>query len=203
MAVTLFVVACFTAGQASAAIIASNGPSDGLNGSFPGVSILLPSAGGGNVGWNNIEFSFFNSDNSANASGDLFILNSQYLGTPSGLSNATAGFVAQSVSAIGGAWQFDSSLILNELTTYYFLTDEGFSWVTPNGSGGTVGAGALSYFASGANENYFASSSGPAGGDWDYRLQGTTTTGAVPEPSILALLSVGLAVIGFRRRKQA
>jgi hypothetical protein len=57
------------------------------------------------AGCNDIEFSFYSTNGSAQASGDLFILTQLYLGTPSGWSAATPGCLARSTGVAGGQWR--------------------------------------------------------------------------------------------------
>src|SRR5262245_58145137 len=75
--------------------------------------------------WNNISF-YFDSQVGAGgttpfAIGDLFLLNQTYAGTPAALSSSTPGFLAMSTGISGGTWVFDASVVLQPLTTYYFL----------------------------------------------------------------------------------
>jgi hypothetical protein len=59
------------------------------------------------------------------ARGDLFILTQEYLGTSSGLSSSTPGFLAESTGISGGVYQFDSSVTLMGGTQYFFYADQG------------------------------------------------------------------------------
>ena len=200
----IFSVTCFAANDAMGLIISQNVGSIGSNISFPGIAVTTP--GGGP--WNNITFNFYDFDTGQptqpEASGDLFLLTSTYAGTPTGLSNLTAGFLAQSVGSAGGQWQFAPSVTLSPNTTYYFFTDEQFSHTGIGGRGGIVDLGADSYFAGNALSNYVGGGD-PADTDWDYRLQGQQGT-VIPEPStfiIWSLLGALSLTIGWWRRRRA
>ena len=77
-------------------IISSNGPSVAANDSLPGVSLTTPVGGP----WDSITFNFFDTNGDPEANGNLYILTSQYLGTPNGLSTLTPGFLAQSIGTV-------------------------------------------------------------------------------------------------------
>jgi hypothetical protein len=68
--------------------------------------------------WNNITFAFLGPAGNV-AGGDLFILSSAYSGTPSGLSSATSGFLAQSTGVGGGAWTFAPTFTLAQRITRF------------------------------------------------------------------------------------
>ena len=164
---------------------------------YEGHSFTTP--GGGP--YNNLTWSWVSSDQSTLlAAGNLFLLTQEYLGSPSGLSAATPGYVAESTGIVSSAYIFDPSVTISSLTQYWvYMGDDsslaggGFSFSNPF-SGGQ----AYEQFFSPGN-NYINNTSSV---DFNFILSGEVA--AVPEPSSIVLLGIGgIALVGYaRRRKQ-
>ena len=170
-----------------ATLISENigGTKNSVSGIYWGQSVITSTGGD----WTDISLNFY-SGSTAIAWDDLYLLSNEYLGTPSGLSSASN--VLGVASASGGLWSFDSSVILSSNTQYWFYTE---SALTGSLTGNNDVSG-TSYYWTGSSSSNFAL----ATNDINYTLTGT----AVPEPSIFALMGIGLAGIGFvRRRKTA
>jgi hypothetical protein len=139
--------------------------------------------------WNNLTFNWFDTGGTPNAgvpnpiaTGTLFLLNQEYLGTPGALSAATPGYIGQSQIIAGGMYWFSSSLIIQPNTTYFFYTNQ----TVPNNSGdGDVIAGSA-YGDIGSGGTYVSFN----GIDARFRLQGSV----IPEPSGMLLIVMALAV---------
>jgi hypothetical protein len=179
------------------AVIISSQLGSTTAGSLPyyGLGITTPAGGP----WNNILFGFVGAGAppAFYAEGDLFLLSSVYGGTPQGLSSLTPGFLAQSTGIAtgieGDLWTFESSVILDPATTYYFYMGDR-PGATATGIYGAVNASSPGlYFASGEASNYQGNTN-----DFDHVLAGSV----IPEPGVLSLLAVGLAGIGYQRRKR-
>src|SRR5215470_9697899 len=71
---------------------------------FLGQSVLIPIGGP----WNRLSFNWFGDGPGTipTATGSLFVLDQEYLGTPNLLSSSTPGFVGQSQSISGGMYEF-------------------------------------------------------------------------------------------------
>ena len=184
---------------AHAAVIVSN--TVGTVGSLPGTdstygfgqSVTTSSSGP----WNTISFNFLNAATKAPAAwGTLHLLSSPYAGTVAALSSSTPGYVADTSTIIGGAWDFDDAVTLQADTQYFFYTAAGgipvsllFSLDNPN-------PGGVLYEAHGGNF-------GPlAGLDFAFSLQGHQVT-ATPEPASALLLAPALVALLRTRRRPA
>src|SRR5438876_287002 len=87
----------------------------------PGQSLTTPLGGP----WRDIAFNFF-SDLTATtpaAEGTLFLLTQEYLGSPDALDSSTPGYLAQSAQITGGIYGFDSAVILQPGTQYFFYAN--------------------------------------------------------------------------------
>jgi hypothetical protein len=158
-----------------------------------GQSLITPAGGP----WNNLTFNWFDFDTGGTsipgilnpiAAGTLFLLNQEYLGTPSALSAATGGYIGQSQSIANGIYIFDPDVILQPNTTYFFFTNQS----VPNNSGGGNFSLGSAYGDVGSGGTYIAL---PEGMDARFRLQGNM----VPEPSALALWLLAF-LLGFVAR---
>src|SRR5262245_5631463 len=121
-AITVFLL---TATAALADTIVQNaGGISGNNVGFYGQSLITPAG----APWNNITFNFLAAGNAPQAAGALYLLSTEYLGTPAGLSSSTAGFIAQSlfVGEGTGAWMFAPGVTLLPSTTYFLYSNFNF-----------------------------------------------------------------------------
>jgi hypothetical protein len=134
--------------------------------------------------FDNITFNFYSDvpATTPTAAGHLFILTSEYLGTPSALSSATPGFLAESTGIIGGVYQFASSLTLQGSTQYFVYEDTSF--LTSGGGNGYAGGQLYELNGSG---NFVADPQS----DSNFTLSGTPISAAVPEPSTALVAVVG------------
>ncbi|MBZ5673212.1 MAG: PEP-CTERM sorting domain-containing protein [Acidobacteriia bacterium] len=180
----------------SASIITQNTSATNVTGGsgfFIGQSVTTP--GGGP--WDNIGFNYVDNNSNPFALGGLYLLTQTYTGLPSGLSNATPGFVASTSTISGGVWTFASGVTLSASTQYFFYMDTAF-----NGSEilfsypGTYAGGVASQA-----DNFLPNYSDNRAVDMTFTLAGTQFT-AVPEPATASLMlaAIGLAA-AFRRRR--
>lgn len=187
---------CLLAPDAQAATISQNAAiGTGYDGHVHGQSTTTLAGGP----WNEIQFNFY--DNTAEpfatpvyapvASGNLFILSSEYLGAPGDLSSATPGFVAQSTGITTGVYQFDSAVTLAGATRYWFYTDAAFNKVN-----GTSLPDEVGYYVLASSTDYAPSGKGY---DFAFLLQGVVD---VPEPTSAAMLAVSLGALTLRRRRR-
>ena len=164
------------------------GPSAGTNADFWGESFITPASSS----FNNIAFTFLTSGGANFASGTGFLLGTEYLGTPAGLSAATPGFLDQA-TASGNLYTFTASITLAPATTYYFY--ENVSVPANTMFGGNAYAGHQLYVSSASGSNFSG-----GGAPLNFRVTGSP----VPEPSTSALLfSAGLAGFFFVRRAKS
>jgi hypothetical protein len=128
------------------------------------------------------------------ASGTLFLLTQEYLGTPAGLSAATPGFVASTATISAGVWSFAPGVTVQSNTQYFFYSNQALQI-----SGGlNLYAGGILYWTVGSPTFV-----GQNTDDFDFLLQGTPTAAAVPEPGTFVLLGLGIVGAAARRRMQA
>jgi hypothetical protein len=176
--------------SASAIVIDENTAGLSTSTFFPGNSLTTPNG----PGWNSIEFNWFSDAPGTipTAFGTLFILTTEYLGAPVGLSAATPGYLAQSLTLSAGKYILDPSVVLESDTHYFFYANaEGLL------SGNSDVPGENLYFAFSANSNFVSNSA-----DANYRLTGEAV--AVPVPSTLALLGIGIVgLLRYNRRQRA
>ena len=194
----LIAVAVIASAQsASAATIVINTAGGGqlAIATFAGQSVTTP----GGSSWTDIQFAFLNGV-TPYAEGDLFLLTSEYLGAPSGLSAATPGFLAMSTGIVGGMWVFPSAVSLAPSTMYWFYSNAQFSPGDFTG-GGDVYPGGQFYVnwpgGGGPNDAFQAR----ADEDADFLLTGNQAQ-PVPEPGTLVLIGTGIAIArarGWRR----
>src|SRR5690242_7835426 len=158
-----------------------------------GQSLVTPAGGP----WNNLRFNWFDTGGAPNAgvpspvaTGTLFLLSQQYLGTPGTLNPATPGYIAQSQSIASNAYVFGGAVILQPNTTYYFYTNQ----LVPgnSGDGDVIPGGAYADIGTGGTYSALG------GLDARFRLQGSV----VPEPSSIALGLLTFACLLIARRSR-
>jgi hypothetical protein len=141
--------------------------------------------------FDDIAFNFYR-NGTPSAQGNLFILTQEYLGTPSGLSTSTQGFLAESTGISGGIYQFAPTVTLSGSTQYFFYADQGFTLALDTGFTFSVGR---EYVSFSGTEDFI----GESGDVLNFLLTGTPTASPVPEPSTAAIAVVGaITVIGYR-----
>jgi hypothetical protein len=153
---------------------------------FIGQSLTVPGSGS----WNSLTFTFFRNGGVASAAGSLYLLTSEYLGSPLALSASTPSFLAKSTSINVGGYTFDPSVTLLGSTQYFFYTD---AEILVGGSNVDAYAGGQAYLGNTASYAAFS-------GDANFKLTGVST---VPEPSTYLLTASGLVVVlGLARRRR-
>jgi len=192
-------------GLADAAIIAEFAPAsdfpavDNGAGEVPGQEVLTGSGGP----WNDITFSFLAEPPNVTAetpyaSGTIFLLSQDYLGTPADLSSSTPGYVATgTANAAGTAWVFDPSVTLQPNTNYFFYDSTGAPTNAVSGSAPGYILGDPGFSANGFSFSVVGDNEA-----WNFRLSGDA---AAPEPTSFILFGMavtGLGVARWRKRKQ-
>lgn len=192
---TILLLLCFifqTDALHAGLINAHTGSAGGGNAQDPGIRLTTPNVG---TGWNKLTFNFFHSgDGTDRALGNLFLLDAVYEGTPQDLSSSTTGFLAQAAGN-SSVYAFAPDVTLSSNTTYYFFADLGLS----------RGHSTFISYSQGVSPGH--QSYGSANGNLDfterpfhihYELSGS----AVPEPSSLLLVGLGVAGVFVRRKRR-
>jgi PEP-CTERM motif len=186
-AASLALTAVLVSSHAFAGVIVENtaGTVSSASSSFVGQSFTMPSSGGP---WNDITFNFFSNVPATTpvAFGTAFLLDQVYLGTPSSLSSATPGFLAESTGITGGMYDFAAALTLDPGVTYFVYENAAISIHAI--TGGNSFAGGNAYAAFTAIDDFV-----PQLVATNFAVSGTV----VPEPSALLMLVSGLLGFGF------
>jgi len=192
LAASLALAAALTSAHAFSAVIVQN-TAGGITGPvnvFFGQSFTTPSGGP----WDDITFNFF-SDFPATtpvAFGTAFLLDQQYLGTPSDLSASTPGFLGASTGITGGMYVFPTTLVLDPGVQYFVYENA----LVPVGiTGFNTITGGLSYIGRSASTDSLAQVVSV-----NFSASGTVVSTAVPEPSPLMVLATALLGFGLLRR---
>jgi hypothetical protein len=154
-----------------------------------GQSVTTP--GGGP--WNNITFNFYNSSG-AFATGNMYLLNQEYLGTPSALSSSTSGYLATGTATGGTAWVFDPSVTLQANIQYYFYmssTNGTYIKISTDYADGNA------YNATDTSSSYMYS----VGSDVNFQLSGDPAPAPLPGAGLLSYLVVGCGALTALRKK--
>lgn len=187
----MFVAAGSAAAQTTLASFTSG--ADGSDIFIPGVRV--PVSGTGT--YDHLTFNFYSDEpaTTPTAFGTLFLLSTEYLGTPADLTTTTAGYLAQSQGIMGGVYVFDPTVTLLRGQTYYFYAN---ATGLTTGEGGLVDGGL--YGSDQATDPFHPTPSSEP----NFRLAGQPVS-ATPEPVSLALLGTGLVGIAgaTRKRKKA
>lgn len=148
---------------------------------------------GAGTAWDNLEMNFYFGSTPI-AFGNLYMLSAQYSGTPAGL--AGLGTILDIGADTGSQWAFNTATTILANTTYWFYTDSALAGsLTGNTSSGV--AGENHWYSAGGTTSF----NGPSTGI-NFTLEGEVA-GAVPAPATLALFGLGLAGLGWSRRKKA
>jgi hypothetical protein len=164
-----------------------------VSGSYLGQSVTT--TGGGP--WNNITLNFYDSStNNPYAIGNIYLLNQEYTGSPSGLSASTTGYLGEG-TASGGVWVFDASTTLQPNTQYFFYQDGNTSFNTSIFFG-------TSYTGGTVYENSCSGDYCSTGGDsLNFTVSGSPTSAPAPIPGagLLSYLLVGFGgLVRFRKK---
>jgi hypothetical protein len=144
--------------------------------------------------YDHISFNFFWGGGQV-APGTLYLFESAYTGTPTGLASAVSGLVGSAIGA-GNVYSFAPSLTLAGGTKYFAYA----------GTAANLDAGNPGSYAGG---EFYYSGDGPLAFaaypsiDVAFRVTGSAVAPAIPEPASWALMLGGfmLAGIGMRRRR--
>jgi hypothetical protein len=189
----MVILGIIAAWQLSGGTIASDTNTTGtsaLTGGYWGETFQTPAGGP----WNTLTFNFFSDSaaTTAEATGILYLLNLEYLGTPSDLSSSTPGFIG-STAASGGLWTFNPSLSVSAGTEYWVYVDT----AQPTIYGGVAAvANQGPYYTDSSADPYFALT------DTDVNFNFSGSTGEredTPEPTTLLLMAPALLLV-LRRR---
>lgn len=193
LAATLVTIGSLAATVHGAVIVENSTLNDSLGGAGYWAQSFTTDANA----WNSISFSWLAQDGVTElAAGNIFLLAQEYLGSPSGLSSATGGFLAESTGVNSGQYEFSPFVTLNAHTQYWAYMGD-----TSTVDGG--GINSSSNYAGGVyyQPDFFALSTSnytDFGGGFDagFRISGTV----VPEPSSALLLGLGALGVVTRRR---
>ena len=100
--------------------------STGTSNNYVGQSLTIAGRGA----FNRIRFNWFDRFGAPVAFGTLYVLDREYLGTPPGLSESTAGFIAKSEEIVGGQYIFHPGVVLRGGRQYWFYTDAQGAFMT-------------------------------------------------------------------------
>jgi hypothetical protein len=179
-----------SSGAAAVVILSNNAGTTTLGGSgYEGHSFTVPA----DSAYNKLTFSWISSNRVTRlAAGNLFLLTQEYLSTPAGLSSATPGFVAESITVASSAYVFSPSVTINPSTQYWvYMGDDaslaggGYIFSNP-----FAGGKAYEQFSS-PFQNYFNNG---ASLDFNFVLSGEP----VPEPAAWCLAALGLTCLARR-----
>jgi hypothetical protein len=168
----------------------------GVNGSATpvGQSVTTPTGGP----WHSITFNFYDFGSNPFATGNLYLLDQAYAGTPAALSSSTTGYIGTG-TASGGVWTFDPSVTLQASTQYFFYLDTVPGTTLQSDSANGYAGGRL-YVAGSTASNYFSS----AGDDLNFTLEGTASPAPIPGAGLLSYLVVGCGgLTAFRKKLRA
>jgi len=186
--------------DASASVITTNpleaADSEWVSLSASGQSVYT---GASSDSWNNLEFNYFNWDQTSIAYGDMYLLDKEYLGNVDTLGVLTDGFIGMGKSD-GISWKFDSSIIIGSMSTYWFYATDIRNGLLLSGYEHDRYSGGSLYFGS-ENSSFIKYDTLDQAFVLSGNVIGLSTL--VPEPSTLAIFGLGLMGLAFRRFKNS
>ena len=129
---------------------------------YVGQSVTIPGRGA----FNRLKFNWYNAAHHPVAFGTLYLLDREYLGTPSALGETTPGVIARSEAIVDGQYVFAPGVVVRAGEQYWVYTDAQGAFVT--GFSVSTYAGGSMYITGMPNLAFHLI---PSGIDANFRLQ--------------------------------